>query len=104
MGGAAETFSGLAGLGDLVATCFSPQSRNRYVGEEIGKGRKTAEVLAEMNNVAEGVVTAPAVTSLAEMHKVETPISDQVTAVLEGKITVTDAYDILLMREQRSER
>ena len=104
MGGAAETFSGLAGLGDLVATCFSPQSRNRYVGEELGKGRKTAEVLAEMNNVAEGVVTAPAVTSLAEIHKVETPISDQVTAVLEGKITVIDAYDILLMREQRSER
>ena len=104
MGGAAETFSGLAGLGDLVATCFSPQSRNRYVGEQLGKGRKTAEVLAEMNNVAEGVVTAPVVTSLAEIHKVETPISDQVTAVLEGKITVTDAYDILLMREQRSER
>ena len=104
MGGAAETFSGLAGLGDLVATCFSPQSRNRYVGEQLGKGRKTAEVLAEMNNVAEGVDTASAVTSLAEIHKVETPISDQVTAVLEGKITVTDAYDILLMREQRSER
>ena len=57
-----------------------------------------------MNNVAEGVVTASVVTSLAEIHKVETPISDQVTAVLEGKITVTDAYDILLMREQRSER
>ena len=57
-----------------------------------------------MNNVAEGVVTAPAVTSLAAAHKVETPISDQVTAVLQGKTTVTDAYDILLMREQRSER
>ena len=56
------------------------------------------------NNVAEGVVTAPAVTSLAAAHKVETPISDQVTAVLQGKTTVTDAYDILLMREQRSER
>ena len=57
-----------------------------------------------MSNVAEGVATAPAVTSLAEKHKVETPISDQVTAVLEGKTTVTDAYDILLMREQGSER
>jgi glycerol-3-phosphate dehydrogenase (NAD(P)+) len=104
MGGSPETFSGLAGLGDLVATCFSPQSRNRYVGEQLGKGRKVQEVLGEMSNVAEGVATAPAVTSLAKKYKVETPISDQVTAVLEGKTTVTDAYDILLMREQRSER
>lgn len=104
MGGSPETFSGLAGLGDLVATCFSPQSRNRYVGEQLGKGRGVQEVLGEMSNVAEGVATAPAVTSLAEKHKVETPISDQVTAVLECKTTVTDAYDILLMREQRSER
>tara|TARA_Y100000996_G_scaffold145225_1_gene111721 strand:+ start:185 stop:1015 length:831 start_codon:yes stop_codon:yes gene_type:complete len=104
MGGSPETFSGLAGLGDLVATCFSPQSRNRYVGEQLGKGREMVDVLKEMSNVAEGVVTAPVVTALAAAHKVETPISDQVTAVLQGKTSVTDAYDILLMREQRSER
>ena len=104
MGGSPETFSGLAGLGDLVATCFSPQSRNRYVGEQLGKGREMVDVLKEMSNVAEGVVTAPVVSALAAAHKVETPISDQVTAVLQGKTSVTDAYDILLMREQRSER
>ena len=104
MGRSPETFSGLAGLGDFVATCFSPQRRTRYVGEHLGKGREMVDVLKEMSNVAEGVVTAPVVSALAAAHKVETPISDQVTAVLQGKTSVTDAYDILLMREQRSER
>ena len=104
MGGMPETFSGLAGLGDLVATCYSKQSRNRYVGEQLGKGRAISEVLQEMNNVAEGVVTAPAVSELAKKNGVETPISDQVTAVIKGETTVNEAYDVLLLREQRSER
>ena len=103
MGGLPETFSGLAGLGDLVATCFSPQSRNRYVGEQLGKGREIQEVLSEMSNVAEGVVTAPVVSDLAKEHGVETPISDQVSAVVRGVITPADAYDVLLLREQGSE-
>ncbi len=104
MGGMPETFSGLAGLGDLVATCYSKQSRNRYVGEQLGKGRAISEVLQEMSNVAEGVVTAPAVSELAKKNGVETPISDQVTAVIKGETTVNEAYDVLLLREQRSER
>ena len=103
MGGMPETFSGLAGLGDLIATCFSPQSRNRYVGEQLGKGRGIQEVLEEMTNVAEGVVTAPVVSELANKYGVETPISDQVTAVISGEITAADAYDVLLLREQRPE-
>jgi|TARA_B100000902_G_scaffold399714_1_gene472016 glycerol-3-phosphate dehydrogenase (NAD(P)+) len=103
MGGLPETFSGLAGLGDLVATCFSPQSRNRYVGEQLGKGRDIQEVLSEMSNVAEGVVTAPVVSDLAKEHGVETPISDQVAAVVRGVTTPADAYDVLLLREQGSE-
>ena len=104
MGGLPETFSGLAGLGDLVATCFSPQSRNRYVGEQLGKGRDIQEVLSEMSNVAEGVVTAPVVSDLAKEHGVETPISDQVAAVVRGVTTPADAYDVLLLREQGSEQ
>ncbi len=103
MGGKPETFSGLAGLGDLVATCFSSQSRNRYVGEQLGQGRQIQEVLSEMSNVAEGVNTAPVVASLAKEHNVETPICDQVAAVVKGKTTAMDAYDVLLLREQKSE-
>jgi len=103
MGGLPETFSGLAGLGDLVATCFSPQSRNRYVGEQLGKGRDIQEVLSEMSNVAEGVVTAPVVSDLAMKYGVETPISDQVAAVVRGVTTPADAHDFLLLREQGSE-
>ena len=58
MGGDPATFAGLAGMGDLIATCMSPQSRNRYVGEQLGRGRPLDEILVEMNMVAEGVKTA----------------------------------------------
>jgi glycerol-3-phosphate dehydrogenase (NAD(P)+) len=104
MGGKPETFSGLAGLGDLIATCFSTQSRNRYVGEQLGKGRNIDEVTSEMSNVAEGVMTAPVVSELAETFGVETPITDQVAAVVGGKSTPLDAYEVLLLRDQRPER
>jgi glycerol-3-phosphate dehydrogenase (NAD(P)+) len=96
MGGHASTFSGLAGLGDLMATCMSPQSRNRYVGEQLGKGRKLPEILAEMNMVAEGVKTAETVMVLSERHGIPMPICKTVYRVLEGEIDAAGAYAGLL--------
>lgn len=85
-GGRLETFAGLSGLGDLVTTCISRHSRNRYVGEEIGRGRAPEEVLGGMSMVAEGVRTARACRDMARVAKVEMPIADQVYEVLfEGK-------------------
>ena len=76
MGGEPATFAGLAGLGDLVATCVSTHSRNRYVGEQLGQGRSIGDILNEMNMVAEGVKTARTVHVLAERHGIEVPICE----------------------------
>ncbi len=83
MGGKAETFAGLAGMGDLVATCTSAQSRNRYVGEQLGKGRELNEIITEMHMVAEGVKSVPAVKELAEEYAIEMPIVDEVHRVVQ---------------------
>ena len=96
MGGEASTLSGLAGLGDLVATCSSPQSRNRYVGEQLGKGRKLDEILAEMKMVAEGVKTASLVMELADRYGVEMPIAKIIHSVIAHGATARDAYAGLL--------
>ena len=86
MGGEPATFAGLTGIGDLLATCTSRQSRNRYVGEELGRGRKLDEILAEMSQVAEGVKTTAVVMELGAQHGVELPIAREVHGVLyEGK-------------------
>tara|TARA_Y100001970_G_scaffold78060_1_gene99343 strand:+ start:5746 stop:6738 length:993 start_codon:yes stop_codon:yes gene_type:complete len=103
MGARRETFSGLAGLGDLIATSFSAKSRNRFVGEQLGKGKLLDEVISHMDNVAEGVMTAPVVSQLAKEYKVETPITDQVSAVVSGSISASDAYELLMLRDQGSE-
>jgi glycerol-3-phosphate dehydrogenase (NAD(P)+) len=103
LGGEPLTFSGLAGMGDLVATCISRQSRNRHVGEELGKGRSIDEVIAEMKMVAEGVKTSRAVVALAQRVGVEMPIAEQVVAVLyEGKKAV-DVIPALMRREAKPE-
>jgi glycerol-3-phosphate dehydrogenase (NAD(P)+) len=92
LGGRAETFSGLTGLGDLIATCISPQSRNRHVGEQLGRGRRIEEITAEMHMVAEGVKTARVVLELAERLGVAMPIAREVYGVLyEGK-SAREAY------------
>ncbi|MEM1333283.1 MAG: NAD(P)H-dependent glycerol-3-phosphate dehydrogenase, partial [Actinomycetota bacterium] len=83
---------GLTGLGDLLATCMSPQSRNRTVGEALGAGKHIDEVLAGMSNVAEGVKTAPAVMRIAEQHGLELPICTQVHRVCAGEVDVQEAY------------
>lgn len=98
MGGEAATFAGLAGMGDLITTCISPHSRNRHVGEELGKGRKLDAILGEMNMVAEGVKTATTVRELAKQHGIEMPVSDSIYEVIKGRISADKAYAGLRMK------
>lgn len=103
MGAMEATFHGLAGQGDLITTCVSPEGRNRTVGEQIGKGRKLEEVLAKMDSVAEGVPTTRSVMELARKFHVEMPITAAVHAVLfEGK-DVIDALTDLMTRDPKPE-
>lgn len=102
-GAQAETFAGLSGLGDLTVTCFSKLSRNRGFGERLGRGEKLAEVLATSVTVAEGYPTAKSAHSLARRCGVNTPIIDEVHAVLyEGK-NVAHALRDLIGRESKAE-
>ena len=103
MGGKPETFAGLAGMGDMIATCTSPQSRNRHVGIELGKGRSMEEIIEEMTMVAEGAKSAPAVMALAREHGVEMPIASDVSRVLEGDATASRAFRGLLRVEAGAE-
>ena len=96
MGGRPATFAGIAGMGDLIATCTSPQSRNRHVGYELGKGRSLDEIIGEMLMVAEGVKSAPTVLALGERHGIEMPISRDVLSVLEGERTPRQVFRGLL--------
>ena len=103
MGASAETFNGLAGLGDLITTCVSPEGRNRTVGERVGRGEKLDDVLASLGSVCEGVPTTRAVRELARRKGVEMPIVDAVHAVLfEGK-PVRAALLELMTREPKAE-
>jgi glycerol-3-phosphate dehydrogenase (NAD(P)+) len=92
MGGEAPTLAGLAGMGDLMATCMSPQSRNRHVGEQLGRGRPLEEVLGEMRMVAEGVKTAATVVELADRQELHMPIARTINDVVSGRIRAADAY------------
>ena len=103
LGGNPLSFLGLAGIGDIVVTCTSPRSRNRHVGEALGRGRPLADVLAEMKMVAEGVRSTAAVLDRAAAAGVEMPIAAQVQAVLDGARTPAAAVASLMMREAKSE-
>ncbi len=103
LGGRPETFSGLTGMGDLIATCISPQSRNRYFGEQLGKGRTVAEIAEEMDQVAEGVKTAPVVCTLADEAGLVMPIASEMDKVVRGQQTAQEAYRGLLGRKVRHE-
>jgi glycerol-3-phosphate dehydrogenase (NAD(P)+) len=103
MGGEATTFAGLAGVGDLVATCTSPQSRNRHVGLELGKGRSIQEITDAMFMVAEGVKSVPAVIELAKKYNVEMPIAEEVYQVTQGNSRGRDAFRGLLRVSAGSE-
>jgi len=96
MGGNPLTFAGLTGMGDLVATCTSTQSRNRHVGFQLGKGRKIDEIIEEMSMVAEGVKTAGVVMELAKKYNIEMPIATEVYRVCHEGSTVHQAFRGLL--------
>ena len=103
MGAVESTFGGLAGLGDLITTCVSPEGRNRHVGEQIGKGKKLDAVLGEMASVAEGVPTTQSVMELARRYRVEMPITESVYAVLFENKDVLSALTDLMNREPKPE-
>ena len=103
LGGQPLTFSGLAGMGDLVATCMSRQSRNRHVGEELGRGRHIDDILTEMKMVAEGVKTSRVVVELASRVHLELPIAEQVASVINGEKTAADIIPALMLRHAGAE-
>ena len=103
MGGRLETFAGLAGMGDLIATCSSSQSRNNTVGRQLGEGRTIGEILAATNMVAEGVKSSPSVLDLARRYGVEMPITEQVVAVCHEDRPVSEALAELMQRSRKGE-
>lgn len=103
LGGRPLTFLGLAGNGDLIATCGSERSRNHRVGVELGHGRPIDEIRGEMHMVAEGIETTPAVLGLAARARVEMPIAHEVSEVIAGRRTPSEAVDVLMGRAPRSE-
>ncbi|MCL5960704.1 MAG: glycerol-3-phosphate dehydrogenase, partial [Chloroflexi bacterium] len=98
-----RTFSGLTGLGDLVATCASPFSRNRYVGQELAKGRTLTAIQASMSHVAEGVSTTEAAQQMARRYGVEMPITEKMHEVLFEDKPATEALADLMLREAKHE-
>jgi len=92
MGGKPETFAGLTGMGDMIATCTSPLSRNRHVGVELGKGQHIDEIIDAMHMVAEGVKSAPTVITLAQKYGVDMPIAEDVYMVTRGEKSATQAF------------
>lgn len=103
MGGREQTFAGLAGLGDLMATCTSTLSRNHTVGVELGKGRKIDQIIADMNQVAEGINSSKIVMDLASEHGIEMPIAYEVYKACHEGSTALRAYRGLLRTTSKSE-
>jgi glycerol-3-phosphate dehydrogenase (NAD(P)+) len=104
MGASQDTFFGVAGVGDLATSCFSPEGRNRTCGEALGKGEKLDAILARSRNVIEGVATTKSVIDLAHKYKVEMPIVTAVHAVLFQNMDPIDAIGRLMTREPKPER
>ncbi|HMN39943.1 MAG TPA: NAD(P)H-dependent glycerol-3-phosphate dehydrogenase [Phycisphaerales bacterium] len=104
MGASTETFFGLAGVGDLATTCFSPEGRNRSLGEALGRGKKLKDYLKSTPFVVEGVETSRAVIALGKKYRVEMPIMETVHAVLYEGLDPIDGIGRLMSREQKAER
>jgi glycerol-3-phosphate dehydrogenase (NAD(P)+) len=102
-GGTKETFMGLAGAGDMIVTCNSQHSRNRYVGELLGKGKKLKDILNSMNMVAEGVYTCKAVYNLIKKHNIEMPIAEKIYDVMYNEEEPRQAIHDLMSRTLKSE-
>ena len=103
LGAAPQTFAGLAGLGDLVATCSSPLSRNRTFGENVGRGMSVPDAFAMTGQIAEGVKSSESVLALARKHGVEMPITEVVAAVMHEGLSVADAVAMLASRSAKPE-
>ena len=103
LGGNPLTFAGLAGMGDLIATCVSKLSRNRFVGEELGKGRKLDDVVSDMNMVAEGVKSSRPLCRLARANDVEVPIAEHVVKVLYENVSPQEMVASLMLRQAKPE-
>jgi glycerol-3-phosphate dehydrogenase (NAD(P)+) len=104
MGAELETFFGIAGVGDLATTCFSPHGRNRTCGERLGRGETVDTITETMGSVVEGVPTTKAVRLLAQEHGVEMPISNVMYSVLFEELSITDAIRVLMSRDLRAEQ
>jgi glycerol-3-phosphate dehydrogenase (NAD(P)+) len=98
------TFAGLAGMGDLVATCSSPLSRNRRFGEQLGEGKSVEEVIGATEQIAEGVKSCRSILALGQRHGVELPITEHVVRVVHDGMTVPDVVLSLISRDPKSER
>ncbi|HEV7867793.1 MAG TPA: NAD(P)H-dependent glycerol-3-phosphate dehydrogenase [Chthoniobacteraceae bacterium] len=103
LGGQRETFQGLSGIGDLVVTCFSHHSRNRAVGERLGRGETLSAIVSSMNMVAEGVPTTYSAHECARRLGIETPIIDQTRALLDGTLSAAEVAANLINREPKRE-
>jgi glycerol-3-phosphate dehydrogenase (NAD(P)+) len=103
LGGKRETFSGLSGIGDLMVTCFSQHSRNRRVGERLGRGEPLSDISASMQMVAEGVPTTYSAYECARRLNIDTPIIDQIRALLDGEFSSRTVMGNLLSRDPRPE-
>jgi glycerol-3-phosphate dehydrogenase (NAD(P)+) len=103
MGGKAETFAGLSGMGDLITTCSSKLSRNHFVGEQLAKGEKLPNILKNMTAVAEGTPTCEAALELGKKHQVELPITQEVYHVLYHGKDPYQAISDLMTRHAKSE-
>jgi glycerol-3-phosphate dehydrogenase (NAD(P)+) len=103
LGGRAETFQGLSGIGDLIVTCFSRHSRNRLVGERLGRGESLRAIVSSMQMVAEGVPTTYSAYECAQRLGIETPIIAQIRALLDGAVSARDVLTNLLSRDAKPE-
>ncbi|OAN32472.1 NAD(P)H-dependent glycerol-3-phosphate dehydrogenase [Mycolicibacterium iranicum] len=99
MGGNRDTFAGLAGMGDLIVTCTSQRSRNRHVGEQLGKGKTVEEIIAAMNQVAEGVKAASVIMEFADKYGISMPIAREVDGVVNHGSSVEQAYRGLMVEK-----
>lgn len=103
LGAKKKTFYGIAGLGDLATTCISPESRNRSLGEEIGKGKKLEEIVSSTNSIIEGATTTEAVYNLSKKYKIEMPITNQVYLMLYNNKDPKQALTDLMFRSKKGE-
>jgi len=103
LGGQRETFMGLSGIGDLMVTCFSQHSRNRSVGERLGRGESLGQIVSSMRMIAEGIPTTASAHECARRLAVDTPIIDQIQHLLDGALSPEAAMSALLSRDPRRE-